>query len=309
MENSDNQISKDNFDIYMDQISAKQDYSEVDVIELIRKAQNGDADARNKAIECNLKLVLSIANYFRGRGIEFEDLVQEGNIGLMLCIDKFDTTSGNKFSTYAVPYIKGYIQRALSNKSSVIRLSVHMYDKIVRCRTHEAMLANKLNRRPTTEELAESLKTTPEDIEKIFQYGAAVYSLDHLLGPDNSKKEAPEDKSATKKDFIPSEEPTPEEILIKEDLKNKVMELIEKANLKPREEMVLKLRFGLYDNEIHTLEEIGKIYHVSREWIRQVEGRALLKLRKCKNFDFLDSYVSEEARKNVVLTRKKKINK
>jgi RNA polymerase primary sigma factor len=242
-------------------------------IQLAKRIKKGDAQARAKMIQANLRLVVKIAHEYSRYGMPLVDLVSEGNLGLMKAVDRFDPSKGGKLSTYAAWWIKQSIKRALANQSKTIRLPVHLVDKIARMRRVAMQLAEELGREPTDEELADELFTTPKKIAKLRLASMRPSSLDAALTQDAD--------SGTLGDLIADESAKdPSQDLILENLKSRLAEIL--PSLDTREQKILKLRFGIgVNNEKEmTLEEIGKKFNVTRERIRQLQKIALDKLKK-----------------------------
>ena len=257
--------------IYLNEIGQIPLLSEEEERDLGEKSARGDGEARKRLSEGNLRLVVSLAKHYTGRGIPLMDLIQEGNMGLMRAVEKYDYTKENRFSTYASWWIKEAMQRAIDQQSREIRVPVHVAENMKRVQKTARELQQSLGRDATPGEIAEKLgDKTEEDVKNIIHYLQSPVSLETPVGDDgeNSLGDMVEDKT----------EPTPEEAMNALVQQEEVKELLE--TLGDRERQVICLRYGLGDEKTHTLEEIGEILGVTRERVRQIEARALEKLRK-----------------------------
>jgi RNA polymerase primary sigma factor len=255
--------------MYLKEIGRVQLLSAADEIELAKRIEQGDEEAKRRLAEANLRLVVSIAKRYVGRGMLFLDLIQEGNMGLIKAVEKFDFTKGFKFSTYATWWIRQAITRAIADQARTIRIPVHMVETINKLIRVSRQLLQDLGREPSPEEIAEVMELTVEKVREIMKIAQEPVSLETPIGEEDDSHLG---------DFIEDQEAlAPSDAAAYELLKEQLEDVLD--TLTEREENVLRLRFGLDDGRTRTLEEVGKVFGVTRERIRQIEAKALRKLR------------------------------
>ena len=255
--------------VYLKEIGRVPLLSAEEEVELAIRMSQGDVAAKKRLSEANLRLVVSIAKRYVGRGMQFLDLIQEGNLGLIKAVEKFDHTKGFKFSTYATWWIRQAITRAIADQARTIRIPVHMVETINKVKKVNSQLLHENGHEPTNEQIAEKLEMPLEKVREIMRVAQEPVSLETPIG---------EEEDSHLGDFIPDEDaPAPSDVASHTMLKEQLAEVL--ATLTPREEKVLRLRFGLEDGRSRTLEEVGKEFNVTRERIRQIEAKALRKLR------------------------------
>ena len=281
-EGVDNISIDDPVKVYLKEIGRVPLLTSEEEIELAIRISEGDASAKKRLSEANLRLVVSIAKRYLGRGMHFLDLIQEGNLGLIKAVEKFDYTKGFKFSTYATWWIRQAITRAIADQARTIRIPVHMVETINKVKKVSSQLLHQNGHEPSAEEIAEELDMSVDKVREIMRVAQEPVSLETPIG---------EEEDSHLGDFIPDDDaPAPADAASHTMLREQLMEVLD--TLTPREEKVLRLRFGLEDGRSRTLEEVGKEFNVTRERIRQIEAKALRKLRhpsrSKKLKDFLD---------------------
>lgn len=278
-------ISDDSVRLYLREIGKIPLLNSEEELELAQKVVAGDKRAKDKMAEANMRLVVSIAKRYSGRGLDFLDLIQEGNTGLLRAVEKFDPDKGFKFSTYATWWIRQAITRAIADQARTIRIPVHMVETINKLLRTQRRMTQELNREPTIEELAKELEMEPEKVEYVIKIKQDITSLDAGVGRDG------EDEDSVLADFIEDEDSvTPEDSATNQLLKEQVQSVL--STLSDREQKIIKMRFGLENGKSHTLEEVGQEFAVTRERIRQIEAKALAKLRKHKDAKKLHEYLN-----------------
>ena len=251
--------------------------------ELAIAVENGDLEAKQRLAEANLRLVVSIAKRYVGRGMQFLDLIQEGNMGLMKAVDKFDYSKGFKFSTYATWWIRQAITRAIADQARIIRIPVHMVETINKLVREQRNLLQELGQDPTPEQIAERMEMTPDKVREILKIAQEPVSLETPIGEEDDSHLG---------DFIEDEViENPVDYTTRVVLREQLDEVLD--TLTDREENVLRLRFGLDDGKMRTLEDVGKVFNVTRERIRQIEAKALRKLRHPSRSKQLKDFIED----------------
>ena len=277
-------ISDDSVRLYLREIGKIPLLTAEEELALANRVVAGEKKAKDQMAEANMRLVVSIAKRYSGRGLDFLDLIQEGNTGLLRAVEKFDPSKGFKFSTYATWWIRQAITRAIADQARVIRIPVHMVETINKLLRTQRRMTQELNREPTIEELAKEMEMEPEKIEYVMKIKQDVNSLDAAVRDD--------EEDSVLGDFIEDEDTkSPDEAATEQLLKEQVQGILESA-LSERELKIVKMRFGLEDGKNHTLEEVGHEFAVTRERIRRIEAKALAKLRKHKDAKKLYEYLS-----------------
>ena len=277
-------VSDDSVRLYLREIGKIPLLNAVEELALAQKVVSGDKRAKDMMAEANMRLVVSIAKRYSGRGLDFLDLIQEGNTGLLRAVEKFDPDKGFKFSTYATWWIRQAITRAIADQARTIRIPVHMVETINKLLRTQRRMTQELNREPSVEELARELEMEPEKVEYVMKIKQDIHSLDAGVGRDG------DDEDSVLGDFIEDEDAaSPEDSAANQLLKEQVQDIL--GVLTEREQKILKMRFGLEDGKSHTLEEVGQEFAVTRERIRQIEAKALTKLRKHKDAKKLYEYL------------------
>jgi len=275
-------LSADSIQMYLKEIGKVPLLSGDEEVELAKRKEKGDREAEKKIIEANLRLVVSIAKKFAGaKGMSLLDLIQEGNIGLFRAVEKFEYRKGYKFSTYATWWIRQAITRALADQSRTIRIPVHMVETINKFQQVQRNLIQELGREPLADEIASEMGEELDKVRYIMKISQDTISLETTIGDD--------EEDSTLEDFIEDvKNVTPDRAAALQLLKDYVKNIV--AQLSPREQKILEMRFGLVDGVAHTLEEVGQEFEVTRERIRQIESKALEKIRKFKGLEKLRDY-------------------
>lgn len=276
-------ISDDSVRMYLREIGRISLLNTEDEIKLAKRIAQGDETAKKRLAEANLRLVVSIAKKYIGRGLSLLDLIQEGNTGLLRAVEKFDYHKGYKFSTYATWWIRQAITRAIADQARTIRIPVHMVETINRLIRIQRQLVQDLGREPLPEEIASEMGIEVDKVENILKISQETVSLEAPVG---------EEEDSRLGDFLEDKDSmSPEESAIYQLLKGHISEFL--RYLSPREQRILKMRFGLDDGKTHTLEEVGKEFGVTRERIRQIEAKALQKLKKHEDSGRLKDYLQK----------------
>ncbi|MBR5389370.1 RNA polymerase sigma factor RpoD [Candidatus Saccharibacteria bacterium] len=292
LSDEDLEITVDNVDafaddsvrLYLREIGKIPLLSSDEETELAKRIVEGDKKAKDKMVEANMRLVVSIAKRYSGRGLDFLDLIQEGNTGLLRAVEKFDPEKGFKFSTYATWWIRQAITRAIADQARTIRIPVHMVETINKVLRTTRKLTTELNREPTIEEIAKELDMEVDKVEYVMRIKQDIASLDASVGRDG------DDEDSVLGDFVEDEErASPEDSAANQILKEQLASII--STLSDREQKIIKMRFGIGGERPHTLEEVGYEFSVTRERIRQIEAKALSKLRKHKDTKKLHEYL------------------
>ena len=269
--------------MYLKQIGVVPLLSNEEEKELAIAVENGDLEAKQRLAEANLRLVVSIAKRYVGRGMQFLDLIQEGNMGLMKAVDKFDYSKGFKFSTYATWWIRQAITRAIADQARTIRIPVHMVETINKLVREQRNLLQELGQDPTPEQIAERMDMTPDKVREILKIAQEPVSLETPIGEEDDSHLG---------DFIEDEViENPVDYTTRVVLREQLDEVLD--TLTDREENVLRLRFGLDDGKMRTLEDVGKVFNVTRERIRQIEAKALRKLRHPSRSKQLKDFIED----------------
>ena len=278
----DDDVADDSVRLYLREIGKIPLLNSEQELALAKRVVAGEKEAKDQMAEANMRLVVSIAKRYVGRGLDLLDLIQEGNTGLLRAVEKFDPDKGFKFSTYATWWIRQAITRAIADQARTIRIPVHMVETINKLLRTQRRLTQELNREPSNEEIAKEMEIDVDKVEHIMKIKQDISSLDASIRDD--------EEDSVLADFIEDEDTvSPEESATGQLLKEQVKEML--SALTEREQKILKLRFGLEDGKSHTLEEVGQEFSVTRERIRQIEAKALAKLRKHRDSKKLHDYI------------------
>jgi RNA polymerase primary sigma factor len=297
-----NNIQKKSFDtdamnLYIQDMYGEELLSAEEEVELAKKVANGDMEARELFIRKNLRLVINIASEYTGKGLPMLDLIQEGNIGLMVAVDKFDPSLGYRFSSYATWWIRNNISRSLKNNGRNIRISFNMHNKIYIYNKTVKDLQDKLNRNPTIDEIMQESNLSKEQIILIKENEHDTISINRSFADNDD---------STMEKYIVSPEPTPDELVKKEDLHNKIIQLLSKCNLKQQEIEVLILRYGLVSGEPISQIAISKMFNLTKQRISQIEKKAIKKIRMSSYTNDLLIYAQNEEQAELKLEKYRK---
>jgi RNA polymerase primary sigma factor len=252
--------------------------------ETVRAIEKGEAEAKEakgEMVKANLRLVISIARRYLNRGLQFLDLIQEGNIGLMKAVDKFEYQRGYKFGTYATWWVRQAITRAIADQARTIRIPVHMIEIINKLNRTSRTLVQQMGREPTLEEIAEKMGMSLDKVQKVFKTAKRPISLETPMG---------EEEDSRLEDFIEDKEViSPQEAAISSNMTKRIQKVL--STLNEREEKILRMRFGIGEKHDHTLDEVGQVFELTRERIRQIEEKALRKLKHSSRADQLKSFI------------------
>lgn len=278
------EVSDDSVKMYLREIGKIPLLKPDEELALAYKILEGDKRSKDKMVEANMRLVVSIAKRYSGRGLDFLDLIQEGNTGLLRAVEKFDPDKGFKFSTYATWWIRQAITRAIADQARVIRLPVHVNETINKIMRAHRKLSQELNREPTIDEMAKEVEMNPEKVEYMLKVKQDTGSLDASVNND--------DDDSVVGDFVVDEDTdSPDEAASIQFLKDSILKVL--GDLTEREQKIISLRFGLNDGKSYTLEEVGREFNVTRERIRQIEAKALVKLRRHPDSRKLKDYIKD----------------
>jgi len=278
----DDDVADDSVRLYLREIGKIPLLKADEELALAQRVVAGDKEAKDQMAEANMRLVVSIAKRYVGRGLDLLDLIQEGNTGLLRAVEKFDPDKGFKFSTYATWWIRQAITRAIADQARTIRIPVHMVETINKLLRTQRRLTQELNREPSNDEIAKEMEIDVDKVEHIMKIKQDISSLDASIRDD--------EEDSVLADFIEDEDTvSPEESATGQLLKEQVKDML--SALTEREQKILRLRFGLEDGKSHTLEEVGQEFSVTRERIRQIEAKALAKLRKHRDAKKLHDYI------------------
>ncbi|MDR2524423.1 MAG: RNA polymerase sigma factor RpoD [Candidatus Nomurabacteria bacterium] len=277
-------VTDDSVRMYLREIGKIPLLTQEEEMKLAKQVVKGNKKAKDKMAEANMRLVVSIAKRYSGRGLDFLDLIQEGNTGLLRAVEKFDPEKGFKFSTYATWWIRQAITRAIADQARTIRIPVHMVETINKLLRTQRRMTQELNREPSIDELAREMDMEPDKIKYVIKIKQDISSLDATIGRDSDDEDSAlgnfvEDDNAVK----------PEDAAAQQLLKEQISEILH--NLSDREQKILRMRFGLDGGRSHTLEEVGQEFDVTRERIRQIEAKAINKLRRHKDIQRLHEYI------------------